>query len=288
MIVLFTVAVLIILAGMSAFFLATAWYKLLMLGATVVGSIVQVAVIIGAIMRKQSGAWLLLLGFITISGAIALVTLGYMTEGLFPQELAGSAIRGGHLLEAVAFSGAIALRIRDARNERDHSLHPAGTGDKDPVQKGTRESFPASLILNNISTMLSDEAAKNGAVLEVVPTTIQLHADPLVLMRAVSNLVSNAVAHADASRILIGTRRKGDRVRIEIHDNGKGMTERELKQMLVRGESGPTSKGLGLGTSIVTEIAEDNGFEFNMQSIPGRGTSATLTVPADTRAERRP
>ena len=117
-----TVALVFALIVTAPFFLSFELYKVGSLAAAVFGNLAQVAIIYSALRRKQSGAWLLLIAFVVTSAAIALTMSGYVTKGLFPQELAGSAMRLAMLLEGVAYSGAIALRIREARRARDRSL----------------------------------------------------------------------------------------------------------------------------------------------------------------------
>lgn len=365
LLVLATVAALAALIAFVHFYISTPWFKIAILLTTALGTIVQVIIIAAAMQRRQSGAWLLLIAFVAVSAGVILVVIGYMTEGLFPQELAGAALRGGYLLEAFAFSGAIALRVREARRSRDHSLReqlrlsqeqlrlsealrraeedrqdaervaqasrdalasaahdirqplasiqmaiaggaeaasniegslsyiegivkegleggpksPLGDGDHDPPALGSEEKFEASIVLSNIATMFAQDAQSRNIALNAVPSTAVLKTDPLALMRGVSNLVANALEHSGASKILIGSRRTKDRLRIEVHDNGEGIPPDQLKRLMARGQSGEGSPGYGLGTGIVAEIAEDRGLEFAIRSAEGKGTVASLGVP---------
>lgn len=306
---------------------------------------------------------MLLVAFLATNAAIAMVAVGYLTEGWFPQELAGSAIRYSYLLEAIAFSSAIALRIREARRARDRSLReqlrlsqeslrlseavqkaetdlqneqqtaehrrlalssaahdirqpltsiqmllaedqqaspeiagninyiedilrkglesetePLGTGSRNPVSEGAKERFPVSLVLDNIAAMFAGEAKRQGVALRIVPSNAQLVADPLSLMRMASNLVSNSLNHAKATRITVGARRGPGTLSFEVHDNGKGMSADELARLTERGTKSETSKGHGLGLAIAQELAEAQGMGFSLKSIEGKGTVGRVTI----------
>ncbi|MEL6620807.1 MAG: sensor histidine kinase [Pseudomonadota bacterium] len=360
----FMIGVLVALVAVAPLLITFVWYKNSVLFAVCFGTAMQVVLAVAAMRRGQSGAGLLVLGFGALAAAIIFGAVGYLTEGLFEQELAGLAIRLGFLLEAIAFSAAIALRVRAARRERDAALKaqirlseerlnlsealrraeddrqtaanaavrsqealastahdirqplaslqlalssgdaaqeritsslnyleeivragleensaPLGAGDNDPPIHNARERFRADIVLNNIAAMFGAEAARQGVTLTVMPCAAHLVADPLALMRSLGNLVSNALHHAQARRILVGCRRSDGTLRFEVHDDGCGMSHTELARALHRGNKGAGSNGHGLGLAIVTDIAGENGFGFDIRSDPGRGTVAHVTVP---------
>lgn len=356
-----SVAILLFLIVTAPLFLSFAWYKVGSLAASVFANVAQVAIIFSALRRRQSGAWLLLVAFVITGIAIAFTMSGYVTKGLFPQEMAGSAMRLGFFLEGVAYSGAIALRIRDARRARDRSLRdqlrltqeslrlskavqqaeaerqeaereayrsrialssaahdirqpltslqmlvaegksdvshitgslnyiediiaqglspvPLGAESPDPVGYGAKELFSLALVINNIEAMFASEAQQRGVDLRVVSSTLHVVIDPLSLMRITSNLVSNALKHAQARRIVVGCRRSSKGVRIEVHDNGRGMTSDALSALAKRGAKGPESSGHGLGLAIVQELADLQEIKFELTSTPGRGTAARIFI----------
>lgn len=356
-----SVTMLLFLVVTAPLFLTFTWYKIGSLAASVFASIAQVAIIVSALRRKQSGAWLLLIAFIVTGIAIAFTMRGYMTMGLFPQELAGSGMRLGFFLEGLAYSGAIALRIRDARRARDRSLReqlqlsqeslrlskavqkadaerqqaerdayrsrialssaahdirqpltslqmlvaegknanaditgslsyiedivakglssaPLGAGSPDPVSHGAKERFSLALVLQNVGAMFASEAQKTGVDLRVVTSTSQVVVDPLSLMRMTSNLVSNALKHAQASRIIVGCRRSANGITIEVHDNGQGMTPDALAALSKRGAKGAESGGHGLGLAIAQDLADQQHITFDLTSMPGRGTVAHIFI----------
>ena len=357
--------VLCMLAVLAAPMIDMIWFKNTVLLAVCLGMGLQVLLACAAMARGQSGARLLVLGFGALGATITFGAVGYLTEGLFKQELAGSAIRLGFLLEAIAFSFAIALRIRASRRERDYALQeqvrlseerlnlsealrqaeddrrnaakaavrsqealastahdlrqplaslqmalasgpaaqdrvshslkyleeivrfgleehamPLGTGDANPPSRNATEPFHANLVLDNINAMFGEEAEGKNVAFRVLPCSAQLVSNPLALMRCVGNLVSNALQHAQASRVIVGCRRTPcGSVRFEVHDNGQGMSDHDLTQNLARGRKGVGSDGHGLGLAIVTDIASENGLKVAIRSIPKRGTCACIEVP---------
>jgi PAS domain S-box-containing protein len=81
--------------------------------------------------------------------------------------------------------------------------------------------------IGKLLEMLSDTfalvATQKGLRLIVLPTRLATQSDPQLLGRILRNLVSNAIKYTGHGRILIGCRRRGDRVRIEVWDTGCGI-----------------------------------------------------------------
>ena len=84
--------------------------------------------------------------------------------------------------------------------------------------------------------------------------------------------------YTDQGRILLGCRREQDRVRIEIRDTGPGMTQEEAGRLLKPYQKGETG-GTGLGLAVVSRLAREQGFSFDVTSTPGRGSVFTVSVP---------
>jgi signal transduction histidine kinase len=144
-------------------------------------------------------------------------------------------------------------------------------------------AFPAQLVLQNAQEMFADEAKRKGLRLTSVPCSLDVLADPLELMRILSNLVSNAVKFTPKGRVLLGCRRRRGRLSIEVHDTGPGMTPAEAGAMMERsvrkGDDGAQQDGYGLGLAIVNDLAHRGGFRVSCDSVPGRGTRFSVEVP---------
>lgn len=140
------------------------------------------------------------------------------------------------------------------------------------------ETFPVSAVLNNVHAMFRDEAVAKGLDLRLVPSSVQVTAEPLALMRMVSNLVSNAIKYTDNGRVLVGCRRKAEMLRIEVHDTGPGIADDNLARLLQPYERGDEPGGTGLGLSVVADLARQHSMLFDVASKPGRGTAFRVSV----------
>ena len=97
------------------------------------------------------------------------------------------------------------------------------------------------------------------------------------LMRVVQNLVKNAM-ECGATAIQVEIDRIQRSVRLDVRDNGPGMTPLEIKKAM---GGGYTTKpnGTGLGLSICKHIITTHGGSLNVQSVQGKGTSCSFEVP---------
>ncbi|WP_081962528.1 ATP-binding response regulator [Paracoccus sanguinis] len=121
-----------------------------------------------------------------------------------------------------------------------------------------------------------------GLRLSFVPTSAVVDSDPTFLRRIAQNLVSNALKYTEAGGVVVGVRRRGKRVWLEVHDSGPGISEADRArifdefQRAVR-EGGP--QGMGLGLSIVRRACTKLGHPLEVLSTPGRGTVFRVGLP---------
>jgi PAS domain S-box-containing protein len=115
-----------------------------------------------------------------------------------------------------------------------------------------------------------------------------LHArtDAALLERVIRNLIENAIRYTDHGGLLIGTRQRGDRQRIDIVDSGIGIPADKLTHIFeefyqVANSARDARQGLGLGLSIVSRLARLIGAEVQVRSHLGRGTCFSLLLPRD-------
>lgn len=150
--------------------------------------------------------------------------------------------------------------------------------------KGKREWFAANVVLRNAHHVFAEDARAAGVELRLRSSELQVEADPLALMRAVSNLVANALKHGRSElgepRVLIAARWRGTGIQIEVRDNGPGMSEAALEHAMQRGGKRAASDGEGLGLAIVRDICAASEFDFAIQSKPGCGCTAIIHIPA--------
>jgi Na+/proline symporter/signal transduction histidine kinase/ActR/RegA family two-component response regulator len=142
-------------------------------------------------------------------------------------------------------------------------------------------SFAIGELLQALAIEMAPAAMNRGVDLTVVPSSLVVRSDRKLLRRIVQNLMSNAVKYAPGKRVLVGCRRRGDALRIEVHDSGCGIPADKLQAIFVEFErlGEGDAPGLGLGLSIVERIARMLDHPLEVRSEPGRGSSFALTVP---------
>lgn len=153
---------------------------------------------------------------------------------------------------------------------------PESAGVADDTGGHVRETFPLSTILENVAFMFADEAAQKGLDLRTVISRVEVLGDPVALIRVMTNLVANAVRHTDTGKILIGARREGNTMRMEVWDTGPGLNRQDQDRLQKPYERGGQSTGHGLGLALVRELADAHGYRFQIRSIPGAGSGFSL------------
>jgi PAS domain S-box-containing protein len=130
------------------------------------------------------------------------------------------------------------------------------------------------------------EAAQKGIGLAIVSTRLSTRSDPQLLERILRNLVSNAIKYTDRGRVLIGCRRRGDRIRVEVWDTGRGIASERQRQIFWEyvqiEERGRSRGGLGLGLAIVDRLVKLLGHQVEVRSWPGRGSVFAVEMTIDT------
>lgn len=156
-----------------------------------------------------------------------------------------------------------------------------------------------SELLSRIETDFAPIAREKSLRLVVMPTRFHVRSDPNLLRRLVQNLVSNAIKYTPSGKVLVGARKRGERVVIEVVDSGIGIPSSKFrtifKEFARLDEGAKTAAGLGLGLSIVDRIARVLNTPVDLSSTPGRGTSFRVSLPLaasrtseQSAAQRRP
>jgi Na+/proline symporter/signal transduction histidine kinase/ActR/RegA family two-component response regulator len=143
---------------------------------------------------------------------------------------------------------------------------------------------PVSLadLFENLSVDFMPAAGKKQLDLQIVPTSLWVHSDRRLLRRVLQNFVSNAIKYTRSGRVLLGARRHGDTVSIEVHDSGPGIPE-DKKELIFREfqrleGAGSVASGLGLGLSIVERICRILEHPITLRSRAGRGSAFSIGV----------
>jgi two-component system, chemotaxis family, CheB/CheR fusion protein len=144
--------------------------------------------------------------------------------------------------------------------------------------------FPVLRLLEEMRTEFAYHTATNGLDWRVVPSRLIVRSDPRLLEQIIRNLLSNAVKYTTEGKLLLGCRRRGDKLRIEVWDTGPGIPELELQAIFeefhqLDNPARERSKGLGLGLAIVQRLADLLGHRIDVRSRLGAGSVFTIEVP---------
>lgn len=147
-----------------------------------------------------------------------------------------------------------------------------------------RENVPLGPLLENLGETFRPAALMNGLDLAVVPTRLWIHSDPLLLMRILSNLVSNALRYTARGGVVVGCRRRGQMVGVEVWDSGRGIAPDKQQEIfrefiqLAQPERAH-DKGLGLGLAIVDRLCRLLEHPIRLRSRLGHGTVFEVLLP---------
>lgn len=142
--------------------------------------------------------------------------------------------------------------------------------------------FALADVLDPIREDARPLAAERGIGLMILPSREWVRSDQRYLMRSLQNLLVNALQYTETGRVLVGCRRRGNDLRIEVHDTGPGIAETEQARIFgefARGRTARPGSGMGLGLSIVERACRHLGHAVGLVSVPGRGSVFSITVP---------
>ena len=147
-------------------------------------------------------------------------------------------------------------------------------------------SFRIDDLMRQIALEFAPLAAAKELDVTFVPCGCVVRSDRRLLRRLIQNLVSNAIKYTPSGRVLVGCRRRGDFLRIDVYDTGVGIPEGKQRDVFVEfhrlDQGARIARGLGLGLSIVERVARVLGTPVTVTSTVGRGSQFTVTVPIST------
>jgi len=149
------------------------------------------------------------------------------------------------------------------------------------------QDFPIAEVYARLRLHFEPLAFDKGLALRFRGRAHWVHGDAVLVERVLRNLVSNAVRYTEDGGVLVGCRRRGDRLLLQVWDSGIGIPVEaqphvfdEFYQVVhAHALAAPRRGGSGLGLAIVRRLAQLMGAPIELVSQPQRGTVVTLTLP---------
>jgi signal transduction histidine kinase/CheY-like chemotaxis protein len=147
-----------------------------------------------------------------------------------------------------------------------------------------RTEFPLAHLLERVETTCAGAAREKGLRLRVAPSTAWVRSDVILLERILLNLVTNAVRYTARGGVLVGCRRSGGLLRIEVWDSGAGIPEDQRRNIFgefyqLAGSERGRRGGLGLGLAIVERLCRLLDHRIELTSTLGKGSCFAVVVP---------
>jgi two-component system CheB/CheR fusion protein len=169
--------------------------------------------------------------------------------------------------------------------------------DINQIEAGVVQPEPTDFMLEDLFSRMRDEftyqAQAQHLELRVRTCALRVHSDPRLLEQMVRNLLANAMKYTRTGRILLGCRKTGDKMRVEVWDSGIGIARDQLHAIFdefhqIDNAARERSKGLGLGLSIVQRLGALLDHDIGVRSKLGKGSVFSIEVPLATHAVASP
>jgi two-component system CheB/CheR fusion protein len=144
--------------------------------------------------------------------------------------------------------------------------------------------FPVNDVLDQLGIEFAYHARIHNLDFRVVPCRLSIWSDPRLLQQMVRNLLSNAIKFTERGKILLGCRRRADKLRIEVWDTGVGISEAQHRAIFEEfrrlGNAAPErDRSFGLGLPMTQRLGKLLGHAIDVHSRPGAGSVFAIEVP---------
>ena len=183
--------------------------------------------------------------------------------------------------------GHIASRLQATLNGLGRLLD--GLFDLSRLDSGTiavaRRPIAVALLLADVQAAFTGPAQAKGLRFKVVvPRSLWVDTDPLLLQRVLSNLVTNALRYTEQGSILVGCRPRGKLLAFQVLDTGIGIAPEESSKIFdefyqVAEVAREREHGMGLGLAIVQRLTLLLGGQVRVRSTLGKGSVFSVLLP---------
>ena len=155
------------------------------------------------------------------------------------------------------------------------------------------ESVDLGGLVRRLALEYQAKAAAKHLDFRQIARHLSARTDSALLERALRNLIENALRYTMKGSILVGLRRRGAWVRIDVIDTGIGIPADKHKEIFdefhqLSNPGRDHGEGLGLGLAIVARLADLLGAKIEVASKLGRGSRFSLYLPLDASARPGP
>lgn len=168
------------------------------------------------------------------------------------------------------------------RSNPDFVIHSTPNQHVQTPTKRDLNQLQLNEILASVHEMFLQDAMQKNLEFRFVETSKTPDIEPLVLMRIISNLVSNSIKYTHGGKVLLGVREIEGRIRIEIHDTGSGMSVEEFDQAQSRevrlNKNSTMADGNGFGLAIAKMLAQEHGYQLLLITKANHGTGIALEL----------
>jgi len=143
--------------------------------------------------------------------------------------------------------------------------------------------FKVSKLFESLYNEFNAKAEEKGLRFHCVNSCLEVKSDFVLLRRIMSNLIENAIAFTPSGKVLLGCRRRGNELVLQVLDTGKGIPDASKDEIFTIFQQLSTgdveNNGLGLGLSVVKQLSESLNHKLTMKSVEGRGSIFELALP---------
>ena len=158
--------------------------------------------------------------------------------------------------------------------------------------KPRHEIFSVNNILISIFQSYLPLAKDKELDFRIVPSSLYVRSDPALLERILGNFMSNAIRYTNKGSVLIGCRKRGDKVSVEVWDTGCGISDDQMSLIYedfyqIENKERDRGKGLGLGLALAKRLADSLDHTINSKSTLGAGSCFSVSVDlAENKADK--
>lgn len=188
-----------------------------------------------------------------------------MLDGVYPRD-------DVHLETILDATGVMARLLDDLR-----TLSLTDTG----ALRLHKERTDIAELLDDIRVAFTPRAAEAGVAFQLDAQPLPaLDIDPVRVRQVLNNLLDNALRHTPrGGRIRLEVRPEGRAALFRVADTGKGISPEALPHVFDRFWKSADSGGSGLGLAIARGLIEAHGGQIRVDSVQGRGTVVSFTLP---------